>query len=203
MSTASYLRDFKPRSASRAVYTTGQIAKICRVAPRTVSKWFDSGRLKGYRIPGSQDRRVTVANLVRFMTDHGLPMGDLESAFTLKLLIVGASPALVDQLRELLPDSESCRVESAESSFEAGMIAATLRPGVIALDTSLGRLEAGQMIAAMRRAAAHLAPAFLALCSDEPAEALREIGFDAWQPRAAGPAAMAVTIRGLFAERDV
>ena len=39
------------------VFTTGQVAKICKVAPRTVSKWFDSGRLKGYRIPGSQDRR--------------------------------------------------------------------------------------------------------------------------------------------------
>ena len=36
------------------VFTTGQVAKICKVAPRTVSKWFDSGRLKGYRIPGSQ-----------------------------------------------------------------------------------------------------------------------------------------------------
>ena len=34
------------------VFTTGQVAKICKVAPRTVSKWFDSGRLKGYRIPG-------------------------------------------------------------------------------------------------------------------------------------------------------
>jgi excisionase family DNA binding protein len=40
------------------VFTTGQVAKICKVAPRTVSKWFDSGRLKGYRIPGSQDRRI-------------------------------------------------------------------------------------------------------------------------------------------------
>ena len=36
------------------VFTTGQVAKICKVAPRTVSKWFDSGRLRGYRIPGSQ-----------------------------------------------------------------------------------------------------------------------------------------------------
>ncbi len=24
------------------VFTTGQVAKICKVAPRTVSKWFDS-----------------------------------------------------------------------------------------------------------------------------------------------------------------
>src|SRR4051812_28109101 len=38
------------------VLTTGEVAKICNVAPRTVSKWFDSGALHGYRIPGSKDR---------------------------------------------------------------------------------------------------------------------------------------------------
>ena len=37
----------------KEVLTTGEVAKICNVAPRTVSKWFDSGSLKGYRIPGS------------------------------------------------------------------------------------------------------------------------------------------------------
>ena len=33
------------------VFTTGQVAKICKVAPRTVSKWFDSGRLKDIASP--------------------------------------------------------------------------------------------------------------------------------------------------------
>ena len=45
----------------KTIFTTGQVAKICKVAPRTVSKWFDSGRLRGYRIPGSQDRRIPVS----------------------------------------------------------------------------------------------------------------------------------------------
>ncbi|HUU19441.1 MAG TPA: hypothetical protein VMW72_19990 [Sedimentisphaerales bacterium] len=30
------------------VLMTGDVAKICNVAPRTVSKWFDNGQLKGY-----------------------------------------------------------------------------------------------------------------------------------------------------------
>ena len=54
------------------VYTTGQVAKICKVAPRTVSKWFDSGRLKGYRIPGSQDRRIPREYLIKFLKEHGM-----------------------------------------------------------------------------------------------------------------------------------
>src|SRR5947209_14833978 len=53
------------------VFTTGQVAKICKVAPRTVSKWFDSGQLKGYRIPGSRDRRIPREDLIRFLEENG------------------------------------------------------------------------------------------------------------------------------------
>ena len=56
------------------VLTTGQVAKICNVAPRTVSKWFDSGQLRGYRIPGSKDRRIPLGQLVRFMRAHNIPL---------------------------------------------------------------------------------------------------------------------------------
>lgn len=58
------------------IFTTGEVAKICRVAPRTVSKWFDQGKLKGYRIPGSQDRRIPRAQLVRFLKDHDFTIPD-------------------------------------------------------------------------------------------------------------------------------
>lgn len=56
-----------------AAFTTGQVAKICKVAPRTVSKWIDSGTLKGYRIPNSQDRRVPREHLKAFLVDHDIP----------------------------------------------------------------------------------------------------------------------------------
>lgn len=55
------------------VLTTGDVAKICNVAGRTASKWFDNGLLKGYRIPGSQDRRIPVEELIRFMKEHDIP----------------------------------------------------------------------------------------------------------------------------------
>ena len=58
------------------VYTTGQVAKMAEVAPRTVSKWFDSGKLEGYRLPGSQDRRIPKENLVKFFKEHGMPIPD-------------------------------------------------------------------------------------------------------------------------------
>lgn len=53
-------------------FRTGQIAKICEVAPRTVVKWIDTGLLTGYRIPGG-GRRVERAVLEKFIQDHGMP----------------------------------------------------------------------------------------------------------------------------------
>ena len=60
------------------IYTTGQVAQICKVAPRTVTKWFDSGQLKGYRIPGGRDRRIPAAELLKFMKAHNIPVECLE-----------------------------------------------------------------------------------------------------------------------------
>lgn len=47
-------------------FSTGGLAKIYAVAPRTVSKWFDKELLGGSRIPGSQDRRFSLDNLKDF-----------------------------------------------------------------------------------------------------------------------------------------
>lgn len=60
----------------KKVFTTGDVAKICKVTPRTVSKWFDSGRLRGYRIPGSQDRRIPREYLIRFLKENGMEIPD-------------------------------------------------------------------------------------------------------------------------------
>jgi len=56
------------------VLSSGEVAQICHVAPRTAQKWIDAGLLKGYRIPGSRDRRVPVEEMVRFMKHHGIPV---------------------------------------------------------------------------------------------------------------------------------
>lgn len=58
----------------KPILTTGQIAKLCQVAPRTVARWFDTGLLPGYRIPGSLCRRVQRQDLVRFLRDHKMPV---------------------------------------------------------------------------------------------------------------------------------
>ena len=101
----------------KKVFTTGQVAKICKVAPRTVSKWFDSGRLKGYRIPGSQDRRIPREQLIRFLKEHGMPLGELEEEEWHKVLLIGTEKLFNDRLKEMLPESEDFKFELAQYGF--------------------------------------------------------------------------------------
>ena len=133
------------------VFTTGQVAKICKVAPRTVSKWFDSGRLKGYRIPGSQDRRIPREYLIKFLKEHGMPLGDLEDEAMAKVLIVAQDQVLIENLKRELPPERSFKVGVAASGFEAGIQAESFNPDCIIVDFSIGKVEALQICQNLRR----------------------------------------------------
>lgn len=58
----------------KRTYTSGEVALICNVAPRTVCKWCDAGLLIGYRLPGSKDRRFPRECVVAFLKSNGLPI---------------------------------------------------------------------------------------------------------------------------------
>ena len=133
------------------VFTTGQVAKICKVAPRTVSKWFDSGRLKGYRIPGSQDRRIPREYLIKFLKEHGMPLGNLEDETLAKVLIVAQDQVLVENVRRELPVEKQFKVAVAASGFDAGIQAESFHPDCIIVDFSIGRSEALQICQNLRR----------------------------------------------------
>jgi len=154
----------------KKVFTTGQVAKICKVAPRTVSKWFDSGRLRGYRIPGSQDRRIPREHLIRFLKEHNMPLGELEEEGWHKILIVGAEPLLIDRVKELLPEDEDYKYEVANSFFDAGLQAESFQPDTIVFDLALGRSEGIQIAANLRRKQQYEQTIILALAGEDEAE---------------------------------
>ena len=138
-------RDAMNEVSESTVYTTGDVARICQVAPRTVSKWFDTGRLKGYRIPGSLDRRIPRDSLIEFMRSHGMPLGELGAAQGGKVLIIGM-PAFERAIVEKLLLASGMTTASAENAFEAGALAMEQRPQCVVIDASIGANEA-RMIA--------------------------------------------------------
>lgn len=123
------------------VLTTGEVAKICNVAPRTVSKWFDTGQLKGYRIPGSKDRRIPVSQLVRFMKEHGIPFDGVAGGKT-RILIADDEPEVVEALSRALSEQANYEVRTAINAFEAGIECERFKPHVLLLDVHLGGADA-------------------------------------------------------------
>lgn len=115
------------------VLTTGQVAKICNVAPRTVSKWFDSGQLRGYRIPGSKDRRIPLEQLIRFMRAHGIPLNGLDGGAT-RVLIVDSNVEATDAMKDGLERDDRFEVKTAECGFDAGIVVEQFRPHIVLLD---------------------------------------------------------------------
>ncbi|MFN3167509.1 MAG: response regulator [Phycisphaeraceae bacterium] len=131
------------------ILTTGEVAKICNVAPRTVSKWFDSGQLKGYRIPGSKDRRIPMANLIRFMKQHNIPLDGLQSGKT-RVLIVDSASEVVDVLNKVLAEQAGYEVQVANSGFAAGVECEKFRPHVMLLDMHLGDVKGEDVLKLVR-----------------------------------------------------
>jgi two-component system response regulator RpaA len=164
----------------KKVFTTGQVAKICKVAPRTVSKWFDSGRLKGYRIPGSQDRRIPREQLIRFLKEHGMPLGELEEEEWHKVLLIGTEKLFNDRMKELLPEVDDFKYELAQSGFEAGTLAQSFHPDTIIIDLGLGRSESMQIASNLRKNDSYTATLIIGLAGEDEAapEKLQEHGFN-------------------------
>ena len=188
---------------TKKVFTTGHVAKIYHVAPRMVSKWFDTGNLRGYRIPGSQDRRIPREQLIRFMKENHIPLGSLEEECWHKVLIVGAEPLFIERLKELLPEDDDYKYEIAHSGFEAGTKASSFHPDSIIIDHAMGRSEALAISQTLRRNEAYKDTLIIALASeDEPnPENLTEYGYSEAFKKPFDVALLAERVRTLADEK--
>ncbi len=120
----------------KTVFTTGEAAKICKVSQQTIIRCFDSGQLKGFRVPGSRFRRIPRDILYRFMKENGIPTDALESGKR-KAVVVDDDVELVELIRDALENDGRFEIRTANNGFDAGMIVKEYRPDVIILDVML------------------------------------------------------------------
>ncbi len=162
------------------VLTTGEVAKICSVAPRTVSKWFDSGALHGYRIPGSKDRRIPLNQLIRFMKHHGMPLNGLMTGSS-RVLIVDDEQDIVEVLEKILEDEAKYEVEVAKGGFAAGITADKFRPHVILIDMHLRDIDGREVARSVKNNPDLQLTKVIAMSGkmpEEEAKGLMAVGFD-------------------------
>ncbi len=120
----------------KTVFTNGEAAKICKVSQQTIIRCFDSGQLKGFRVPGSRFRRIPREQLYSFMRENGIPTDALESGKR-RILIVDDDEELVELIFDVLERDGRFEVRTANNGFDAGMMVKDYRPDLIVLDVML------------------------------------------------------------------
>jgi CheY-like chemotaxis protein len=171
------------------VLTTGDVARICNVAPRTVSKWFDTGQLKGYRIPGSKDRRIPLGELLRFMKANNMPTETLPIG-KIRVLIVDGSEQQTPDLMNAMRARGGYDVQLAHSGFEAGAFMQKFAPHVILINLLTNGIDAHGLCKSIRASEDFSTVKILALAnqlSGQEATALLQKGFDGYVSNPSDP----------------
>ncbi|HWP39873.1 response regulator [Fontivita pretiosa] len=120
----------------KTVFTTGEAAEICKVSQQTIIRCFDSGRLRGFRVPGSRFRRIPRDALIQFMKENGIPPDALDSGKS-KILVVDDDPEIVELFVDVLERDGRFEVKTATTGYDAGMLTQEFNPDLVILDYML------------------------------------------------------------------
>ncbi len=133
----------------KTVFTTGEAAKICKVSQQTIIRCFDSGQLKGFRVPGSRFRRIPRELLYTFMRENGIPTDALDSGRR-KVLVVDDDEDLTELICDSLERDGRLEVRSVNNGFGAGMLIKEFRPDLIVLDVMLPDINGKEVCTLVR-----------------------------------------------------
>ena len=134
----------------KTVFTTGEAADICKVSQQTIIRCFDSGKLKGFRVPGSRFRRIPREALLAFMRDNNIPAENLDSGRN-KILVVDDDPEIVELFVDVLTRDGRFEVKTAQSGYDAGMITQEFMPDLMILDYMLPDINGNVVCRTLRQ----------------------------------------------------
>ncbi len=126
----------KSKWADKKIFTTGEAAEVCKVSQQTVIRCFDSGRLNGFRVPGSKFRRIPRSELIKFMQENDIPTDVLEGPAK-RVLVVDDDPAILELFTDLLGRDPRWEIKTAATGYDAGLLTESFRPHMVILDYML------------------------------------------------------------------
>jgi excisionase family DNA binding protein len=122
--------------SAKMIFTTGEAAEVCKISQQTIIRCFDSGRLRGFRVPGSKFRRIPREELIRFMRENNIPTDALEGGKR-RILIVDDDEQIVELFVDVLSRDDRFEVKTAATGYDAGVLTEQFRPDLMILDFML------------------------------------------------------------------
>jgi len=133
----------------KQIFTTGEAAEICGLSQQTIIRCFDSGRIEGFRVPGSRFRRIPRASLIAFMKANNInPAALLGTRRTILLLM--NEPAWAAAIRTHLQHDRRNDVVVASDPFHAGVVVGTTTPAAVLIDGDMDGLDPNAVIRTLR-----------------------------------------------------
>lgn len=136
--------------ATKQIFTTGEAADICKISQQTIIRCFDSGRLKGFRVPGSKFRRIPREELLRFMRENNIPTDLLEGGKK-RILIVDDDEQIVELFVDVLSRDDRYEVKTANTGYDAGVLTEQFRPDLMILDYMLPDINGNVVCQTVRK----------------------------------------------------
>lgn len=136
--------------ASKMIFTTGEAAEICKISQQTIIRCFDSGRLKGFRVPGSKFRRIPREELMRFMRENSIPTDMLEGSKR-RILVVDDDEQIVELFVDVLSRDSRYVIKTAASGYDAGIITEQFKPDLMILDYMLPDINGNVVCSTVRK----------------------------------------------------
>jgi excisionase family DNA binding protein len=138
-----------PSWLTKRIFTTGEAAAVCKVSQQTIIRCFDSGRLSGFRVPGSKFRRIPREELLRFMKVNGIATTFIDGDKK-RILIVDDDQKILDVFREVFEKEGRFIVETASTGYDAGLLTHSFKPHLILLDYMLPDINGNVVCARLR-----------------------------------------------------
>jgi len=140
--------------SGKKVFTTGEAAQVCKVSQQTIIRCFDSGRLNGFRVPGSRFRRIPREELMRFMRTNEIPLEILESSLK-RVLVVDDDPQIASLMNDVFGDDGRFEVRVVHTGYDAGLETERFKPHLIVLDYMLPDINGNIVCERVRSSEVH------------------------------------------------
>jgi excisionase family DNA binding protein len=118
------------------ILTVFKASQVCKVSPKTIINWIESGHIPAYKTVGGH-RRIKQTDLVAFMNKQGIPVpeGGEPVDVRKRILVVDDDPIIVETIVQALEEDEhDYEVVSASDGFEAGLQVNHFKPHLMILD---------------------------------------------------------------------
>ncbi|MDC0603122.1 response regulator [Aliiglaciecola sp.] len=125
--------------------TTGEIAKFCGVTLRTVIRWLETDKLKGFKLPGRGNNRILVDDFIFFLRQHKMPIPQELTRDELRILIVDDEMSMAKAIQRVARRA-GLKTLIANGGFQAGLMLSMHKPALMTLDLNMPSLNGFDVI---------------------------------------------------------